>query len=91
MDSAKSHITEEVKKQIKKHSKIAVFPTGLTKLLQPLDISVNESFKNKLKSFFWLDSMVNGYHTFIKGGNTGRTFYIKVCHWIIKSWGLITP
>jgi len=50
LDSAKSHLKEEVKKQVKNHSEIAVIPGGLTKLLQPLDISVNKSFKNKLRN-----------------------------------------
>ena len=76
LDSAKSNLTEEVQKQIRIHSKIAVIPEGLTKLLQPLDISVNKSFKNNLK-IFWEDWIINGYHTFIKGGNTKRAFYIK--------------
>ena len=90
LDSAKSNLTDKVQKQIKKYSKIAVTPEGFTKLLQPLGISVNKSFKNNLK-IFWEDWIINGYHTFIKGGNMGRIFYIKVCHWIMKSRGLIAP
>ncbi len=36
-DSARSHLTDEVKSLVNKHSKIAVIPVGLTKKLQPLD------------------------------------------------------
>jgi hypothetical protein len=89
-DSAKSHLTEEVKKQVKNHSEIAVIPGGLTKLLQPLDLSVNKSFKNKLRNL-WEDWMINGYHTFTKGGNIKRASYSEVCHWIMQSWDSITP
>ena len=41
----------EVKKQIKNQLKIAIVPGGLTKLLQPLNISVNQHFKIILKFF----------------------------------------
>ena len=43
------------------------------------------------EGLFWEDWMINGYHTFIKGGNTKRAFHTKVWHWIMKSWGLKTP
>jgi len=90
LDSAKSNLTDKVQKQIKKYSKIAVTPEGFTKLLQPLGISVNKSFKNNLK-IFWEDWIINDYHTFIKDRNMERAFYTNVCHWIIKSRGLKTP
>ena len=45
-DSARSHITDEIKKTVKKYSEIKVIPGGLTKKLQPLDLSVNKSFKS---------------------------------------------
>ena len=69
-----------------------LFLEGSQKLLQSLDISVNKSFKNNFKMFWenWI-IIINGYHTFTKGGNTEISFHTKVCHWIMKSWGLITP
>ncbi len=50
MDSAPGHKTELVKQVCKKHNfDVAMIPGGMTKDLQPLDISVNRSFKTKLK------------------------------------------
>ena len=48
LDSAKSHFTEEVQKQIKNHSKIGVIP-GAYKITAALKIFVNKSFKNNLR------------------------------------------
>lgn len=50
MDSMRAHITDQIKEEIKKLNTIPVIiPGGMTKLLQPLDISVNKSFKGHLK------------------------------------------
>ena len=48
-DSARSHLTENVKAELKRTSKIAVIPGGLTRFLQPLDVSVNKPFKENLR------------------------------------------
>ena len=46
MDSMRAHLTEDVKKKVNEENTIPVIiPVGLTKILQPLDISVNKSFK----------------------------------------------
>jgi hypothetical protein len=88
-DSARSHLTDEVKSLVKKCSKIAVIPAGLTKKLQPLDLSVNKSFKSKMRTK-WEKWMVNGYHSFTKSGIMRRASYAEVCNWIIESWKDIT-
>ena len=50
MDSFSGHKTAEVKKTCKENNiDIMMIPGGYTGLLQPLDISVNRSFKSKLK------------------------------------------
>ena len=50
MDSAPAHKTEAVKQLCKRlNFDIAMIPGGLTDQLQPLDISVNRSFKSKFK------------------------------------------
>jgi hypothetical protein len=53
LDSATCHLTEEVKETL--HSNLfdlLVIPTGCTKYLQPLDLTVNRSFKAKLKGHY---------------------------------------
>ena len=65
-DSATAHLTNEVKEKLKK-TKLAIIPGGLTKLLQPLDISVNKSFKSKVRKL-WENWIVSGYHENTKTG-----------------------
>ena len=53
MDSFSAHLTERVKRACaEKQITQAVIPGGMTGLLQPLDLTVNRSFKCKLKEFY---------------------------------------
>ena len=88
--SAPAHRTEEVKNKIKRYLESAVIPGGLTKLLQPLDISVNKSFKSKIRNQ-WEKWMVSGYHEYTRGGKMKKASYVEVCNWIINSWNDINP
>ncbi len=69
---------------MKRYSQIAVILGG-TKRLQPLDLTVNKSFKSKLKNKGenW---MIEGFHTFTKSGAIRRAKYSEVCNWIKESW-----
>lgn len=89
-DSAPAHLTEKVLKVVKQRSMPAVIPGGLTKILQPLDISVNKSFKSKVRKM-WEKWMINGYHEYTKKGNMKKASYEEVCKWIVESWNEITP
>jgi hypothetical protein len=88
-NSATPHITEDVKAVVKKYSHLAVIPRGLTKKVQPLDISVNKSFKSKLRNK-WEKWMTDGIHSFTKIGTQKRANYSEVCKCIKESWGEIT-
>jgi hypothetical protein len=48
LDAARSHLTDLAKDAVRDSAKMVVVPGGLTKKLQPLDISVNRSFKVSL-------------------------------------------
>jgi hypothetical protein len=51
MDSAPGHKTIQVKEACKsKNIGICMLPGGCTKYLQPLDLTVNRSFKSRLKN-----------------------------------------
>lgn len=90
MDSAPSHITVAVKEAVKKVSKIAIIPGGMTKLLQPLDISVNKSFKRKIRKKWeeWISDEKN--HTYTKNGNLRRASYAEVARWVYESFNSIS-
>jgi len=51
LDAASGHKTADVKEIFKKQgTMLAMIPGGLTSKLQPLDISVNKSFKSKVRN-----------------------------------------
>jgi transposase-like protein len=89
-DSHRSHLTPDIKQLVQKYSQLAVIPGGLTKKLQPLDLSVNKSFKNKIRKR-WENWMVNGIHTFTKTNRMKRATYEDVCNWVLESWNEVTP
>lgn len=88
-DSASAHITENVKSVVQRYSRLAVIPGGLTKKLQPLDLTVNKSFKSKLKDK-WEKWMSEGMHSFTKNGTQRRAKYSEICKWIKECWDEIT-
>jgi len=51
MNSMRAHITDDVKGLLDtKNTTPTIIPGGLTKLLQPLDISVNRTFKAGMRT-----------------------------------------
>ena len=50
IDSARSHLHQEEKDELKKVPKVSIIPGGCTRFIQPLDISVNRSFKDNLRT-----------------------------------------
>ena len=86
-DSFSAHIDEGVRNTFKTEHKTttAVIPGGLTKKLQPLDISVNRSFKNHVREE-WEKWMSEGIHTFTETGKMRRATHAEVCNWVIRAW-----
>jgi hypothetical protein len=67
LDSCRVHITPEIKIIVNRYSKMAVILGGLTKKLQPLDITVNNPFKDQLRAK-WENWMMGGIHEYNKTG-----------------------
>ncbi|XP_013880698.1 uncharacterized protein LOC106529748 [Austrofundulus limnaeus] len=89
-DSMRSHITDNVQKQVKRtNSVLAVIPGGLTKELQPLDVGINRAFKARLRTA-WEQWMTEGEHTFTKTGRQRRATYATICQWIVNAWADIS-
>ena len=56
LDSFSAHLVNSVKRRFgEKNTNIAVIPGGLTSRLQPLDVSVNKSFKTKVRNLIYID------------------------------------
>lgn len=86
MDSMKAHLTDDIKKLCKNNKCFrAIIPGGMTKLLQPLDITVNRSFKCKIRGK-WEKWMTEELKEYTKNGRMKRASYTTVCEWIADSW-----
>ena len=82
MDSAKSHLGDEVEKAISDvNSDVHIIHGGMTPLLQFLDTHVNKPFKDGMKEK-WEDRIENGDAEFTKSGNQKRASYQLVAVWV---------
>ena len=85
----RAHLTESVKSLMRRaNTVLIVIPGGLTKILQPPDISVNRSFKAKLGKF-WEEWMISGNHTFTKTGGQRRVDFVTIIEWLLEAWNTI--
>jgi hypothetical protein len=56
LDSFHGHTTQEVKKILKnRNMDQVIIPGGLTSMLQPLDVCINQPFKAVLKEQYTMD------------------------------------
>lgn len=87
LDSMRSHLLASVKEQCSKKlsTTLAVIPGGLTKKLQPLDLSVNAVFKQEMRRL-WEEWMASGMHSFTKSGRMKRASYEEVAGWVSQAW-----
>ena len=83
----RSHLVPNTLDKIKKESKVAIIPAGLTSKLQPLDVTVNRSFKSKLRKK-WEDWIINEYENIkrTKSNNMKATDWDTIFEWIVSSW-----
>ena len=64
---------------------MAVIPGGLTSVVQPLDVSLNKPFKDRMRKK-WRTWMAEGKFETTKGGNLKSSDNSLMCHWIRETW-----
>lgn len=85
LDSFCGHIKEKVRAKLYQDSDLVVFPSGMSKLLYPVDVVINQPLK---VNFWWLCNqwMIVTKHEFrpstIKNGMQLLTAY----EWILEVW-----
>jgi len=90
LDSMNAHKTTKVLELMARNHVIpAIIPGGLTKKLQPLDISINKPFKSHMRQL-WRDWMASDNHTYTKTGRMRRASYAQICSWVSIAWNKIT-
>lgn len=88
-DMFRSHLTSETKNHLNEsNTATAVIPAGLTSLLQPLDVSLNKPFKDRLRHE-WNQWMMEGEKTYTTGGNMRAPSLDILCDFVIKSWDAV--
>ena len=83
LDSMTAHNDEHIRKVFKADHEtiLGVIPGGLTKKLQPLDITVNRVFKLHIRQA-WENWMAEGLHTYTATGRTRQATHAEFCGWV---------
>ena len=85
-DAFEAHVTDPVKAAFKReNTDLAVIPGGLTSLLQPLDVSLNKPFKDRVRKK-WMQWMADGIHEFTATGRQKKPSEELICSWISEAW-----
>ncbi|CAG8620819.1 7958_t:CDS:1, partial [Paraglomus occultum] len=89
LDSFVGHITQSVKEKCREtNTVLGVIPGGLTSIVQPLDVSINKPFKDRLREK-WRTWMATGEHSYTKAGNIKKPANDLMCRWIMEAWNKI--
>lgn len=88
-DSVRGHLTDAVKDLLSRRNvDVAVIPSGLTPVLQPLDKCINKPFKAKVRAQYeaWI---VNGPFTYTLSGKKQAPSKEMMLRWIDRAWNEI--
>jgi len=90
MDLFKPHVAADVTKELEKNAMVpCIIPAGITSLVQPLDVSINKSFKQRMRNK-WAQWMTESDgKTFTKGGNMRCPSKELMLRWVVDCWSTI--
>lgn len=88
-DQFRSHIMKNVIDDVRSYNTdIAVIPSGLTSVLQPIDVGINKPFKDMMR-IQWNNWLCDGEKTYTEGGGVRAPPLPMISEWIINSWNEI--
>jgi hypothetical protein len=89
LDAFKGHLTDSVKDQLRKvKTELVVILGGMTSVLQPMDISINKPFKDRLRQQY-LTWIADPARELIETGKIKRAAPSKVVWWVSAAWKAI--
>ncbi|CAI7856985.1 unnamed protein product [Closterium sp. NIES-53] len=87
LDSYHGHLTKEVKARFMALNIVsAVIPAGCTADVQPLDVSVNKSFKASVRQQYQLWFEADGMNILTPARNIKKSPSVVVLKWISRAW-----
>ena len=90
-DSFRAHLSKPIRCTLQSlNTECVVIPGGMTSMLQPLDVSINKPFKDRMRAK-WQEWMLAGEHTFTARGRIHKVDLDEICRWISDAWEDIPP
>ena len=89
LDAFKGHVTDSVKDQLcKMKTELVVIPGGMTSVLQPMDISINKPFKDRLRQQY-LTWIADPARELTETGKIKGAALSEVARWVSAAWKAI--
>jgi len=90
LDAFIGHLTDSMKNQLRKtKTELVVIPGGMTSVLQPMDVSINKPFKDRLRRHY-LTWIADPARELKETGKIKHTAPSEVARWVSVVWKVIT-
>jgi len=89
VDAFKVHLTDSMKNQLcKMNTELVVMPGGMTSVLQPMDVTINTPFKDRLRQEYltWISDPAR---ELTETGKIKRAASSEVARWVLAAWKAI--